>query len=272
MSKLSIYADSWINLVFEGRNKEYGAFKLRQKSDETTLLAFCLGLFLVATVISIPMLLNRFNPNDRAQTGETLYNLPIHLSDFKPNKPQTPIKMLLPIAKKQPSTAIHKKVLKDPEVVKPIDADPTIARHNEHPVTPNPNTEGTIGKGSVNPSTPTSQGTLTPTIPTPDNGEATPTFALDKLPEFPGGLDKFRTYIGENFENIDIDETISVIMSFVIEKDGSMTDIKVLRSSTPSIDKEAIRVLKALRTKWKPGIKNGQNVRTLYRLPIKVKK
>jgi len=51
-----------------------------------------------------------------------------------------------------------------------------------------------------------------------------------------------------------------------------MTDIKVLRSATPTLDKEAIRVLKSIRTKWKPGIKDGQNVRTLYKLPIKVKK
>jgi protein TonB len=65
---------------------------------------------------------------------------------------------------------------------------------------------------------------------------------------------------------------MSVIVSFVIEKDGSMTDIKVLRNATPSIDREAIRVLKSLRIKWKPGIKNGKPVRTEYKLPIKVKK
>jgi protein TonB len=51
-----------------------------------------------------------------------------------------------------------------------------------------------------------------------------------------------------------------------------MTDIKVLRSATPSVDREAIRVLKSIRKKWKPGIKNGQSVRTLYKIPIKVKK
>jgi protein TonB len=59
-------------------------------------------------------------------------------------------------------------------------------------------------------------------------------------------------------------------MYFVIEKDGSMTDIKVLRNPGYGMDKEAIRVLKSLKTKWKPGIKDGQKMRTQYTLPITV--
>ena len=49
-----------------------------------------------------------------------------------------------------------------------------------------------------------------------------------------------------------------------------MTDIKVLRNPGYGLDKEAVRVLKSLKTKWKPGIKDGQNVRTQYTLPIKI--
>jgi protein TonB len=60
-------------------------------------------------------------------------------------------------------------------------------------------------------------------------------------------------------------------MSFVIEKDGSMTDIKVVRNPGYGLDKEAIRVLKSLRTKWSAGMKNGKKVRTQYTLPILVK-
>ena len=95
---------------------------------------------------------------------------------------------------------------------------------------------------------------------------------VDKLPEYPGGIQAFYTYIGTNFEKLEVEETISVIVAFVIEKDGSMTDIRVLRSAAPGIDREAIRVLKSSRTKWKPGIKDGKPVRTEYKLPIKVKK
>lgn len=59
-------------------------------------------------------------------------------------------------------------------------------------------------------------------------------------------------------------------MSFVIEKDGSMSDIKVLRSSDKSLEKEAIRVLKSLKVKWAPGYMDNEKVRTQYTLPIKV--
>jgi protein TonB len=55
---------------------------------------------------------------------------------------------------------------------------------------------------------------------------------------------------------------------FVIEKNGSLTDIKVLQNPGYGLDKEAIRVLKSLKTKWEPGIKNGNPVRTAFSLPI----
>ena len=85
-------------------------------------------------------------------------------------------------------------------------------------------------------------------------------------------MNAFYTFIGDNFEKLEIEETVSVIVSFVIEKNGSMTDITVLRSASPSVDREAIRVLKSIKTKWKPGLKHGKPVRTEYKLPIKVKK
>ena len=96
---------------------------------------------------------------------------------------------------------------------------------------------------------------------------------LDRLPEYPGGIKKFYEYVGNNFEKPDIEEHlngISVIMSFVIEKDGAMSSIKVLRSSDKNLEKEAIRVLRSLKVKWTPGYKDGEKIRTLYTLPIKV--
>lgn len=271
MSKQSIYANSWINLVFEGRNKDYGAFALRQKSDETTLLAFCLGLFFVATLISIPLFIARFSESNALPSIDTIIDVPVTLVHFKPNKPQIPVKTVVPITKKKPDEAEKKQPLIDPEITKAKDANYT-ATDNKQPEKSNP--EGTETKGSSTPTTPN---------PTTDNGKSiipenksgdnpSPTYALDKLPEYPGGITKFYEYVGDNFEKLEVDETISVIMSFVIEKDGSMTDIKVLRSSSPTIDNEAIRVLKSLRTKWKPGIKDGHAVRTEYKLQIKVKK
>ncbi|WP_338407963.1 energy transducer TonB [uncultured Flavobacterium sp.] len=96
--------------------------------------------------------------------------------------------------------------------------------------------------------------------------------ALDKLPEFPGGMQKLYNYIGNTFEKPEIDglSTIKINVSFVIEKDGSMTDIQVRRDPGYGLRKEAIRVLKSLITKWTPGMVNSKPVRTSYNLPITV--
>lgn len=271
MSRLSIYASSWINLVFEERNQAYGAYQLRRKSDETTLLAFCLGISFVAMLLTIPMLISSFNPSQKADTDPTLFDVPLQITKFKTPLPKTPVKLTVPIAKKIKDD-VTKKELKNPEIVKPVDATDNVAKHNEPPV-------NTTETGDNSPKgTPSNTGTATPagpekpgiTVTTP--GEILNVVTVDKLPEYPGGIQAFYTYIGNNFEKLEVEETISVIVSFVIERDGSMTDIKVLRSASASIDREALRVLKSLRTKWKPGLKDGKTVRTEYKLPIKVKK
>jgi len=271
MSKLSIYENSWLNLVFEGKNKAYGAFQLRQKSDETTMLAFCLALFFVAASGSIFMFASHLSPSQTNTIEEEVFQYPIlQLSDYQPNKPHVPIKKILPITKKQPANDSEKEKLINPIIVSPKEATSITATNFE---AQKPSATSSNSEGTATTTTNTSSGTGTETQPNPNNDDTAVnlTFSLDKLPEYPGGISKFYDYVSNHFEKLEIEETVSVIMSFVIEKDGSMTDIKVLRSSTPAIEKESIRVLKSLNTKWKPGYNNGQPVRTLYKLPIKVK-
>ena len=78
--------------------------------------------------------------------------------------------------------------------------------------------------------------------------------------------------MGNNFEKQDIEGSgaIRVYVSFVIEKDGSMTDIQVKKDPGYGLGKEAIRVLKSLKTKWTPGMIDSKPVRTAYNLPITV--
>lgn len=272
MSRLSIYANSWINLVFEGRNQAYGAFQLRQKSDETTLLAFCLGVSFVAMLVTIPMLISSFTPYDPAKVTDPVFDHPqIRLTHVQLPQPIKPTKTALPLAKKKTDDIKDKKQLVNPEVVK---ANPTladIAKNNEPIKATEPVDNPGKGKDPA-PAITTTTPTTSPVNIGTDSREILNTATVDKIPEFPGGIEAFYHYVGENFEKPEIEETVSVIMTFVVEKDGSMTDIHVLRSASPSIDREAVRVLKSLKTKWKPGLKNGKPVRTEYRLPIKVKK
>ena len=97
---------------------------------------------------------------------------------------------------------------------------------------------------------------------------------VEVMPEFPGGMDKMANYLSENIKYPEEakDKGISgrVFLSFVIEKDGSVTDVKVMRSVDPIVDNEAVRVVKAM-PKWKPGTMKGKPVRVSYVLPISFK-
>ncbi len=273
MSKLSIYENSWINLVFEGRNKEYGAYQLRKESDETTLLAFCLGLFFTATLATIPAILNHFNATEKTPIGITeAIDRIITITNIKPPVPKTPIQMILPVTK-HIKDDIKKDELKNVVIVDPKEANQNIAKNNEKPINTSESNVNTDSKG-LSTSTTTSTATSGTDSKATDTNDVDPkaTFALDKLPEFPGGIKKFYAFVGSNFEKPEVDEvkTVKVYVSFVIEKDGSMTDIQVRRDPGYGLGKEAIRVLKSLKTKWEPGLIAGNPVRTAYTLPIVV--
>jgi len=90
---------------------------------------------------------------------------------------------------------------------------------------------------------------------------------IEQQPEYPGGIKQFYTFFSENFKMPEEEIKGKEIVSFIIEKDGSLSDIKVLRDVGFGTGKETIRVLK-MAQKWKPGKQNGKTVRTSYTLPI----
>jgi len=272
MSKLSIYGNNWINLVFEGKNKEYGAYQLRKQSDKTTLLAFFLGVLIVTSLISISALINLFYAPEKIKIETPDFiNTHIILSDIHPIVPKKQNKLIIPIEKKRIADEIKKEQLINPIVVKPTEANQNIEKSIDNTSKSNTNTKATTAIGE---STTISSSAKTGMVATSTNTEGliNSTAALDKLPEFPGGINKFYNYVGNHFEKPELNEekTVRVYVYFVIERDGSMTDIHVKNNPGYGLDKEAIRVLKSLKTKWSPGMIDGKPVRTSYNLPITV--
>lgn len=93
---------------------------------------------------------------------------------------------------------------------------------------------------------------------------------LDLKPDFPGGRDEFFKFIAKNYRTPDVKKLNGkVYVTFIIEKDGSLTNIKVLKDIGYDTGKEAIRVLE-LSPKWIPGEQNGKKVRCTYSLPISI--
>ncbi len=96
---------------------------------------------------------------------------------------------------------------------------------------------------------------------------------IEVKPEFPGGQDKFFSYISKNFQYTDEMKEAElkgrIFVSFIIERDGSLTDIKVIRGLGFEADSEALRILKRM-PKWNPGEQNGKKVRCSYTVPITI--
>jgi protein TonB len=95
---------------------------------------------------------------------------------------------------------------------------------------------------------------------------------VEEMPEFPGGHEKLMSYLKENTkypeEAKDLGIQGKVYVRFTVNKDGSISDVKVVRGVHQLLDQEAIRVVKSM-PKWKPGRQNGQTVRVQMHLPIK---
>ena len=94
------------------------------------------------------------------------------------------------------------------------------------------------------------------------------TKSIEVKPEFPGGIEKFYSFVQKNYQMPDQEGLKGkVYVTFVVEKDGSLTDIKVLRDIGYGTGKEAIRVLQAT-PRWNPGEQNGKRVRCTFSVPI----
>jgi len=97
---------------------------------------------------------------------------------------------------------------------------------------------------------------------------------VEEMPEFPGGMDKLLEYLGKNIKYPTIAQEQGIqgrsIIEFVVNKDGSIVDPKVIRSLHPKCDEEAMRVIKGM-PKWKPGKQRGKPVRVKYTVPVQFK-
>tara|TARA_R110000868_G_scaffold47390_3_gene155522 strand:- start:5175 stop:5999 length:825 start_codon:yes stop_codon:yes gene_type:complete len=271
MPKQSLYEANWINLVFENRNKEYGAYQLRKENAKTSILALFMGVLLCASLFSIPRVLRFFNLITTAtSTSIEPIDEIIQLTTVQPQIKKQEEQVLPKTIAQKPLESIDKKQLTNPVIVKAPLATPDLATTTESTTIIKNTNDGT---GAIGTSTTPAQGSGTAISAPVDYGDTVVTSAiLDKMPEFPGGINKFYNYIGKNFESPEVngESSIRIYVSFVVEKDGSMSNIQVKNDPGYGLGKEAIRVLKSMKTKWSPGMINSKAVRTSYNLPITV--
>ena len=272
MSKINIYETGWLNMVFEGRNKRYGAYQLRTENPKTTLRALFSALFLIGGAVAIPVAVNYFLPKN--EVADVIHDTtdvitPVDLTPLKPKEePEKP--------KELPGTS---KPITDQKVIKYVNFVTTEKDNAKEDVPTNKELEG-AQIGQVNNDGPNTSGNALETTQKPIENEGgnsvsgntvETTATLEKQPLYPGGLGKFVKDVTEKFKTPELEtdsKTLKVLVNFVVEKDGTLTNIKVLRDPGHNLGKEALRVLNSMKTKWSPGYKNGVPVRTSFNLPI----
>ncbi|WP_442787343.1 energy transducer TonB [Flavobacterium suncheonense] len=272
MAKINIYETGWLNMVFEGRNKNYGAYQLRAENPKTTLRALFSALFLIGGTVAIPVSINYFTPKDNVaeviSKGPDVIT-PVDLTPLKPKaEPEKP--------KDFPGES---KPITNQKVIKYVNFVTTEKDKATDDVPINKELEG-AQIGQINNDGPNTSGNVLETTTRPtENGTGNDisgntvetTATLERQPLYPGGLGKFVKDVSEKFKTPELEtdaKTLKVLVNFVIEKDGTLSNIKVIRDPGHNLGKEALRVLNSMKTKWSPGYKNGEPVRTSFNLPI----
>lgn len=260
--KLDILKNQWLELVFEGRNKLYGAYQLRKDSSKTTFRALIIGAIIFSFLVSIPLLANLIpdSADEEINLDQKITTVKLPPKEKPPENlppPPPPPPKVDQVKFVKPVVAKAEEVVEEPPKIKEI----VDKKLGDETIKGDPDAELTVepvgnGPGDV----------------VEEDNTIYNTAGIEVKPEFPGGIAKFYKYIENNFRAPD-DESFrggKVFVSFVVEKDGSITDIKVPRDVGFGTDKEAIRVLKSLKVKWNPGEQNGKKVRVLFSLPIVV--
>jgi periplasmic protein TonB len=253
--KLDIFTNLWLDIVFEGRNKKYGAYELRKENPKTAVKSLVIGTVIFSLLVSAPLIAS-FLP-DFGKGDESLDTKIVTVKLKAPEKP----KDNLPPPPPPPPKVDQVKFVK-----------PVVAKAEE--VTEEPPKVEEIKDKKIGAETikgdPDAELTVEPVGNGPEPIDETiySSAGLEVQPEFPGGIGNFYKGIARNYVYPEGEEINGkVVVSFVVEKDGSLTDIKVLRDLGYGTGAEAIRVLKKL-PKWSPGEQNGRKVRASYVLPI----
>ncbi len=260
--KLDILKNSWVDIVFEGRNKVYGAYELRKSNTKTTTKALILGAIFFSVSVAAPLIIDLIPKGDDSEMDRDIKITTIKLP---PKKKEEPKKLLPPPPPPPPKVDQVK-------FVKPVVA--KAAEVTEEPPKIAEIKDKKIGAETIK-GDPDAVLTVAPVGPGPtkiveEDNQIYNTAGIEVKPEFPGGMDKFYSYVGKNYRAPE-EEGLKgkVYVTFVVEKDGSLTDIKVLRDIGYGTGKEAIRVLQKC-PRWNPGVQNGKPVRVLYSLPITI--
>ena len=277
MAKIDLYDPKWVDMVFAGKNKEYGAYQLRKGTSGRNIKALLIlviaaalvGGFLAWKVIEQKQAEEQQAYMEAMELAKLQEQAKKEKKKPEPIKPKVEQKKEIPVAREtQKFTA---PVIKKDELVKEENQVKQMDQLDDKVAVGTENKEG-VKDRTVEAVRNDIAVAAPPPPPVPKPEVANKVFdVVEEMPSFPGGQGALMAFLSSNIKYPVVAQENGVqgrvIVGFVVEKDGSISDVKVMRSVDPSLDREAQRVVKAM-PKWKPGKQNGSAVRVKYTVPV----
>ena len=275
MAKLDLISLEWTDLVFEGRNQAYGAYQLRKgtsKRNIWSIIIVALAAVLLYLGLTIHHMAEANRKVENTQAIE-LTNLENKKKEAKVEKKEqikvepekivervkSSVKFTAPVIKKD-------NLVKEEDEIKLDEVEKSNKAIGALTVEGNDEVGGEVLK--------IKEEIAAPEPPKPVVEDNKIFEVVEQMPSFPGGMGALMSWLSQNIKYpvIAAENGVSgrVIVQFVVEKDGSITDVKIAKSVDPSLDKEAARVVSSM-PKWSAGRQNGSPVRVKYTVPVTFK-
>lgn len=274
MAKLDLISLEWTDLVFEGRNKDYGAYQLRKGTSKRNIWSIII-VALAAVLLYLGLTLHRM-----AAANRTVENTQaIELTNLENKKKEAKVEKKEQI-KVEPEKIVEKVKSSVKFTAPVIKKDNLVKDEDEIKLDEVEKSNKAIGALTVEGNDEVGGEVLqlreqiaAPEPPKPAEENKVHDF-VEQMPSFPGGMGALMSWLSQNIKYpvIAAENGVEgrVIVQFVVEKDGSITDVKIAKSVDPSLDKEATRVVSSM-PHWIAGRQNGNPVRVKYTVPVTFK-
>ena len=276
MAQIDLTRNGWCDLIFEGRNKEYGAYKLRTQTGKRNLKAIITIAILAALCIILFYIKAGYDAYQAAHAKNE--NVTEISALNQPKKKEAKVERKVQVEEKKEVVKEVKSSIKFTAPVIKKDAD---VKPEEEMKTQDQIMQTNTAIGALDVKGNSDQGEIlkvTQRVETePVKAEPKPEVenkvfdVVEQMPSFPGGPSALMQYLSSNIKYPVVAQENGVqgrvVVSFVVERDGSITDVQVARSVDPSLDREAQRVVRNM-PRWLPGKQNGQSVRVKYNVPV----
>lgn len=244
------------DILFHARNKEYGAYQLRKNYSSTVIAGIIVSSIIGFALVLIPLIL--VDPAEHIIAGGGR-NVSLNMENLKPPEEQ----IYVPPVQPPPAKNLQEAVRYVPPVI--VDSMPPLSQKlvSNDEALQNIETEQIENAGGYGDES---------LVEGSGSGDGEPFLLAEVMPSFRGGgLDKFREWVVKrtNYPQEAIDKKIkgTVVISFVVERDGMVSNVNVLKGVNPILDKEVVLTVSES-PKWSPGLQRGRPVRFRYLLPV----